>query len=97
MTRLAVRIVPDRAPGTPILCPRCRRKNGVTIIPGGRHQIVCKRCSAVIDFETWPDEYEPPPPEPAPVTVLRVHAGAPTPADDAGLGTPRPGAALSKG
>jgi len=98
MTAPHVRVVPDRAPGTPIHCPRCRKKNLVMLIPGGRYQIVCKRCTAVIDFETWPDAYEPPPePDPEPVTVTRVRAGAPSPGSASGHLTPRPAAALSKG
>lgn len=93
--KVAVRIVPKRDPGTDIRCPACGRKNGTTIIPGGRHQIACKRCNATIDFETWPDDYVA---AAASTSAERVVVSrARTPASGAGFTTSRPGAALSKG
>ncbi len=64
----AVRVVRPE-PGRDIRCPNDNRKLGVTIIPGGRHQVRCPRCGSIVQFETWPDGYIPPAP---PVTVGRI-------------------------
>lgn len=71
--RIALHIV-ERGNGAhpEIRCPQCGKKLGETIEHGGRHRIECARCKQIVEFQTWPDEYDSPEPPQAPAVVERI-------------------------